>query len=120
LRRHRHDADVGFFEGIEDERWCSAHRAWSEVFQKEWSAECFALSECGFKRSGDGAAGFVRNERNGFARFYGEARFNGVDGAWHQLGLRRAEGSRHLFILAQLDCNLRWDVCTGTSFAGAT
>ena len=76
----------------------------------------FALFQSGFDGGGDGAAGFVGDERDGFVRFDREAGFDGVFGARHQLGLRRAEGRNHIFILAQLDCNLRWDVCTGTSF----
>jgi hypothetical protein len=45
----------------------------------------------------------------------GEAGFNSVFGARHQLGLRRAECRNHIFILAQLDCNFA-GTCPGTSF----
>ncbi len=105
LRRHGHDADVGVFERVENQRGRGLHRSWAEVFEKQRQAQSFAFLESGFDGGGDGTAFFVSDQRDFFVRLDGEASFNGIVGARHQLGLRRAECRNHIFILAQLDCN---------------
>ena len=84
LRRHAHHAHVSSFQGIQHRRGRSAHWAWSEVFQQQSVIRRAPVVQRGGDTGGNGAAGFIGNQRDLFAGTHTETRFHGVARAGHQ------------------------------------
>src|SRR5579872_5772103 len=99
-RRHAHSANVGGFEGLQYFDWRGGHGARAKILQKQTGVLRAAVFDRGGDTSGDGAAGFVGDEGDVFARTDTEASLHGVLRAGHQLWVWVAKV--HLLILQEL------------------
>jgi len=83
LWRHAHGAYVGGFEGLQDVGWRSGHGATTKIFQEQAGVSRVAVVNGGGNAGGDGAAGFVGDQRDVLAGADAEASFHSVFCAGH-------------------------------------